>query len=51
VYATGVNAHGQLGLGHNNDCVRASPIVCLRGSPIVYITCGASHSLIISKSG
>ncbi|CAF1467672.1 unnamed protein product, partial [Adineta steineri] len=26
VYATGVNAHGQLGLGHNNDCVRASPI-------------------------
>ncbi|CAF1509983.1 unnamed protein product, partial [Adineta steineri] len=46
-----VNAHGQLGLGHNNDCVRASPIVCLRGSPIIYIACGAYHSLIISKSG
>ncbi|CAF1021817.1 unnamed protein product [Adineta steineri] len=51
VYATGVNAHGQLGLGHNNDCVRASPMVCLRGSPIIYIACGAYHSLIISKSG
>ncbi|CAF1465462.1 unnamed protein product [Rotaria magnacalcarata] len=51
VYSTGMNAHGQLGLGHNHDCVRATPIVCLRGSPIVFIACGAYHSLIISKSG
>ncbi|CAF3323072.1 unnamed protein product [Rotaria socialis] len=51
VYATGINTHGQLGLGHNHDCVRATPIVCLRGSPIVFIACGAYHSLIISKSG
>ncbi|CAF1039515.1 unnamed protein product [Rotaria sordida] len=51
VYATGVNAHGQLGLGHNHDCIRATPIVCLRGSPIVFIACGAYHSLIVSKSG
>ncbi|UJR08173.1 hypothetical protein I4U23_012446 [Adineta vaga] len=51
VYATGLNAHGQLGLGNNNDCIRANSIECLRGSPIVYIACGAYHSLIISKSG
>ena len=51
VYATGLNGHGQLGLGHYNDCIKATPILCLRGSPIVYIACGAHHSLIISKSG
>lgn len=51
MFATGLNSHGQLGLGHYNDCIKATPIVCLRGSPIVYIACGANHSLIISKSG
>jgi len=51
VFAAGTNVHGQLGLGHNNDCVRATPVVCLRGSPIVFIACGAQHSLIVSKSG
>jgi alpha-tubulin suppressor-like RCC1 family protein len=51
VYATGLNTHGQLGLGHDTDCIRATPIACLRGSPIVHIACGAYYSLIISKSG
>ncbi|CAF4634181.1 unnamed protein product [Rotaria sp. Silwood1] len=51
VYAVGLNAHGQLGLGHNKGCRSATPIACLRGSPIVYIACGAYHSVIISKSG
>ncbi|CAF0990014.1 unnamed protein product [Adineta ricciae] len=51
VYATGLNTHGQLGLGNTDDCVRANPIGCLRGSPIIFIACGAYHSLIISKSG
>ncbi|CAF4157074.1 unnamed protein product [Rotaria sp. Silwood2] len=51
VYAAGLNAHGQLGLGHTRDCISATPITCLRGSPIVYIACGAYHSVIVSKSG
>ncbi|CAF1080148.1 unnamed protein product [Rotaria sordida] len=51
VYALGLNEHGQLGLGHNKDCRGATPIICLRGSPIVYIACGAYHSVIVSKSG
>ncbi len=51
VYAIGMNAHGQLGLGNTRDCKKMTPIVCLRGTPIVHIACGAYHSLIISKSG
>ncbi|UJR38108.1 hypothetical protein I4U23_030788 [Adineta vaga] len=51
VYAIGLNSHGQLGLGHAKDCRFATPITCLRGSPIVHIACGAYHSLIVSKSG
>ncbi|CAM4858154.1 unnamed protein product [Rotaria socialis] len=51
VYAIGINAHGQLGLGNSKDYKLATPITCLRGCPIVYIACGAYHSLIISKSG
>ena len=51
MYAVGLNTHGQLGLGHREDVVHATPISCLRGSPIVQIACGAHHSLIISKSG
>ncbi|CAF3739050.1 unnamed protein product [Adineta steineri] len=51
VYAIGINTHGQLGLGNTKDCRDATPITCLRGSPLVHIACGAYHSLIISKSG
>lgn len=51
VYAIGLNTHGQLGLGNMKDAKRATPIACLRGTPIVYIACGAYHSVIISKSG
>jgi alpha-tubulin suppressor-like RCC1 family protein len=51
VYGIGLNAYGQLGLGHTKDRKIATPIACLRGSPIVFIACGAYHSLIISKSG
>ncbi len=51
VYGIGLNTHGQLGLGNTKDCQRATPITCLRGSPIVFIACGAYHSLIICKSG
>ncbi|CAF4670522.1 unnamed protein product, partial [Rotaria magnacalcarata] len=51
VYALGINTHGQLGLGNSRDYKLATPIACLRGCPIVYIACGAYHSLIISKSG
>ena len=46
-----MNSLGQLGLGSTKDCKSITPITCLRGSPIVYIACGAYHSLIISKSG
>lgn len=51
VYGAGLNTHGQLGLGNTRDMLKASPMVCLRGSPIVQIACGAYHSLVISKSG
>ncbi|CAF1022863.1 unnamed protein product, partial [Didymodactylos carnosus] len=51
VYSFGVNSAGQLGLGNSDDCVCACPLLCLRGSPICYIACGANHSVIISKSG
>ena len=51
VYGIGLNAFGQLGLGHCKTRKEATPIACLRGSPIIFIACGAHHSLIISKSG
>lgn len=51
VYAIGLNAFGQLGLGNTKTRKEATPIACLRGSPIIFIACGAHHSLIISKSG
>jgi hypothetical protein len=46
-----MNSFGQLGLGNTKNRRDATPITCLRGSPIVLIACGAYHSLIISKSG
>lgn len=51
VYALGVNDFGQLGLGNTKTRKEPTPIICLRGSPIVFIACGGYHSLIISKSG
>ena len=51
VYAVGINTYGQLGLGHTKDSKSVVPVTCLRGSPIVFIACGAYHSVIISKSG
>lgn len=51
VFGIGLNSYGQLGLGHSKDQRKAIPITCLRGTPIVFIACGASHSVIISKSG
>ena len=46
-----MNESGQLGLGNTKRRRNITPITCLRGSPIVFIACGAHHSLIISKSG
>ncbi len=46
-----MNEFGQLGLGNTKKRRNATPVTCLRGSPIILIACGAHHSLIISKSG
>lgn len=51
MYGLGVNGFGQLGLGNTKTRKEGTPLTCLRGSPIVFIACGAYHSLIISKSG
>ena len=52
VWAFGQNTHGQLGFGKLCESVR-EPRMCksLKGIPVCAITCGSSHSLVLSSTG
>lgn len=51
VYAWGNGGNGRLGLGTVSDRAEAEPIVELDGHQIISVSCGASHSMALSKSG
>lgn len=52
ILAWGANNFGQLGIGLFSSYEAVpKPVSSLRGIPIVFITCGANHTLAISKSG
>lgn len=52
ILAWGANNFGQLGIGLFSSYEAVpKPVSSLRGIPIVFVTCGANHTLAISKSG
>lgn len=52
LYSWGMNQYGQLGFGYHSETVPKPVLIAsLVGLPVAYITCGANHSVILSKSG
>ena len=49
----GVNLHGQLGLGHTNECEPEifHPVNTLGGIPIRAVACGKWHTIVLSSDG
>jgi alpha-tubulin suppressor-like RCC1 family protein len=54
VYASGGNAHGQLGTGAAPDAQAASPVLvggALAGVDVTAVACGTAHSLALAADG
>lgn len=52
LYSWGMNRYGQLGFGYQSEAVPKPVLIAsLVGLPVAFVTCGANHSLILSKSG
>ncbi|RKP27608.1 regulator of chromosome condensation 1/beta-lactamase-inhibitor protein II [Syncephalis pseudoplumigaleata] len=51
LFAFGSNGHGQLGLGHQEDCHQPAPCPFTAKSAIASITGGGNHTLLITASG
>ena len=51
IFGFGRNDYGQLGLGHNDDKLRPTPIAFFHGQRVVDIACGQYHSLVSVGSG
>ena len=51
IFGFGRNDYGQLGLGHNEDKLRPTPITFFNGQRIIDIACGQYHSLVSVGSG
>lgn len=52
LYSWGSNQHGQLGFGYHSESVPKPILIStLAGMPFAFITCGANHSVVLSKSG
>jgi RCC1 and BTB domain-containing protein len=51
IFGFGRNDYGQLGLGHNDDKLRPTPITFFNGQRVVDIACGQYHSLVSVGSG
>lgn len=51
VFAWGNGGNGRLGLGSMSDRAEAEPILDLDGHDIVSVSCGASHSMALTRGG
>jgi len=48
LFSSGLNYHGQLGLGHNDD---ANELQLVDIPNVISISCGGNHSLVLTKEG
>ena len=51
VYVMGNNNYGQLGLGNKLSTSQPVYLKSLQGIPVMQISCGAYHSMVLTVSG
>ena len=51
VYVMGKNTYGQLGIGCKQPALNPTYLQSLQGIPIMQVTCGSYHSIVLTVSG